>query len=592
LHQGRIFVGWTWDHWSDSGYSFDLKVWNGSALLDPQPAVGGSEESLLCLLSLNERLYAGGHFADMASTPARNIAEWSDGNWHAVVEDYAASLGLPRSIRATTCLPNGRLIVSDGRRVHEWRYDSWASWTWPYAEYYDGYVLLALGHIAGELVVGGYKCNYMEINEDELWSLLWIPELRSRSSFSGQMIVEIFNHDSHCYVGFKSSLDDVVIREYLQDEWIELDGVPIGLACHEFGSYRGFLVAGGSFHEAGGEPAGNLAIWDGSRWAGFTSGVDGPVYCLLQFGDDLVVAGDFLEAGGQSVGRIASWDGEDWRSLGDGFDDAVHDLVLHEGILVAGGRFHHSGDDSVSSLAFWNGSTWRDLGGGIGGLVNEMTSVPDEGLFIGGNFQTAGNTPSLNIALWEGSIVGTWLAGLTARRDGGAVLIAWELGELEPGAGFHIWREEVRDGAGRIRLTAAPLAAGLAGAWTDPAPPPGAALYRLQLVAPDGGTRWLGSAELPAAPPPALRLDAAPNPFNPRTTIRYRLPVAQQATLAVHDLRGRLVRVLAEGRRTAGEHSATWDGLDRRGAAVAAGVYLLRLQTPDGVRSRKLVLAR
>jgi len=91
----------------------------------------------------------------------------------------------------------------------------------------------------------------------------------------------------------------------------------------------------------------------------------------------------------------------------------------------------------------------------------------------------------------------------------------------------------------------------------------------------------------------ALGQDAAvPNPFNPRTTIRYRLPAAQEVTLAVHDLRGRLVRVLAEGCLAAGEHSATWDGLDRRGAEVAAGIYLLRLQSPGGVLSRKLVLAR
>ena len=42
----------------------------------------------------------------------------------------------------------------------------------------------------------------------------------------------------------------------------------------------------------------------------------------------------------------------------------------------------------------------------------------------------------------------------------------------------------------------------------------------------------------------------------------------------------------------AGRHEARWDGLAEDGARAAAGVYFLRLTTPAGSASRRIVLAR
>ena len=63
--------------------------------------------------------------------------------------------------------------------------------------------------------------------------------------------------------------------------------------------------------------------------------------------------------------------------------------------------------------------------------------------------------------------------------------------------------------------------------------------------------------------------------------------------LAIHDLRGMLVRDLLDEVLTAGPHSRPWDGRDRTGRGVGSGVYLYRLVTPDGmVRERKMTLLR
>ncbi len=69
-----------------------------------------------------------------------------------------------------------------------------------------------------------------------------------------------------------------------------------------------------------------------------------------------------------------------------------------------------------------------------------------------------------------------------------------------------------------------------------------------------------------------------PNPFNPATAIRFELPSVGIATLKIYDLNGRLVRTLLAGPKSAGEHTLVWDGRDDAGFAVAAGVYLYRLE--------------
>ncbi len=101
-----------------------------------------------------------------------------------------------------------------------------------------------------------------------------------------------------------------------------------------------------------------------------------------------------------------------------------------------------------------------------------------------------------------------------------------------------------------------------------------------------------GATAAAQTPPPLAILQAAPNPFNPRTTVRYSLPAAQPATLRLYDLRGRLVRTLVDEPRPAGVSEATWDGRDQAGRAVAAGAYLARLQAGGRQTTLRLTLVR
>jgi hypothetical protein len=83
-----------------------------------------------------------------------------------------------------------------------------------------------------------------------------------------------------------------------------------------------------------------------------------------------------------------------------------------------------------------------------------------------------------------------------------------------------------------------------------------------------------------------------PNPFNPSTTIRFSVPAAGRAQLAILDLRGRRIATLVDGELAAGTHAVVWDGRDSGGAATASGVYLYRLTTSTGVATRRLTLVK
>jgi hypothetical protein len=97
--------------------------------------------------------------------------------------------------------------------------------------------------------------------------------------------------------------------------------------------------------------------------------------------------------------------------------------------------------------------------------------------------------------------------------------------------------------------------------------------------------------EIPDHP---LLLRAYPNPFNPATRIRFRVPEpggkrlsGVHVTLAVFDLQGRLVRNVVEALLEPGVHEAEFDGSD-----LASGLYICRLSVGGTSVSTIAVLAR
>jgi len=100
----------------------------------------------------------------------------------------------------------------------------------------------------------------------------------------------------------------------------------------------------------------------------------------------------------------------------------------------------------------------------------------------------------------------------------------------------------------------------------------------------------------PAAPGPrplAVLAGNSPNPFNPRTQVRWELERGAWTGVRVFDLSGRLVRtILPATWLDAGAHTAVWDGADDGGRPSPSGVYLLRLDAGGERHAHRMMLVR
>ncbi len=99
--------------------------------------------------------------------------------------------------------------------------------------------------------------------------------------------------------------------------------------------------------------------------------------------------------------------------------------------------------------------------------------------------------------------------------------------------------------------------------------------------------------EVPDIPLTGGALDQnSPNPFNPRTVIKYHVQSAAKVELDIVDLGGRLVRTLVSDSQPAGDYEVAWDGVDDGGRMQASGTYLYVLHVGDYSTSRKLMLMK
>ncbi len=123
------------------------------------------------------------------------------------------------------------------------------------------------------------------------------------------------------------------------------------------------------------------------------------------------------------------------------------------------------------------------------------------------------------------------------------------------------------------------------------------ATKRVQLL--ENAVLWLigggltAVEETPTALPAALTLRGNhPNPFNPKTDIRFALPAAASVELAVYDVKGRRVASLLSGRLEAGDHVVTWLGTDDAGIPQSSGVYFARLRAEGTALTHKMLLLK
>ncbi|MBI4339841.1 MAG: hypothetical protein HY680_07790 [Chloroflexi bacterium] len=223
----------------------------------------------------------------------------------------------------------------------------------------------------------------------------------------------------------------------------------------------GEVYVGGAFTRAGDVKARHIAKWDGTRWSALGEGIEWNVTTLLVRPEGLY-AGGMRTPDDQGRNGVARWDGERWTVLEDHRDGSVdalafrgtslfiggrhwpsaHGLRIWDGVrtadpdfgnafgdvfalavmganLYVGGSFQGAGlwepkteEERVSSpgIVRWNGQRWLAMGDGTAraagrgyefGVVRAI-AIKGNGIYIGGDFDRAGDASARNIARWDG----------------------------------------------------------------------------------------------------------------------------------------------------------------------------------------------
>ena len=83
-----------------------------------------------------------------------------------------------------------------------------------------------------------------------------------------------------------------------------------------------------------------------------------------------------------------------------------------------------------------------------------------------------------------------------------------------------------------------------------------------------------------------------PNPFNPETTIRFNLLQSGSVNVGIYNIKGQLVKTLADVNLAAGNHSLVWNGTDDNSRAMASGIYTIRISTGSTTKTHKMILVK
>jgi hypothetical protein len=83
-----------------------------------------------------------------------------------------------------------------------------------------------------------------------------------------------------------------------------------------------------------------------------------------------------------------------------------------------------------------------------------------------------------------------------------------------------------------------------------------------------------------------------PNPFNPRTVIKFSLAHEGPVKITIYDVSGRQVKTLVDGKAKAGLNSVVWDGTDDNDHKVGSGVYWSQMKVGAFLSNKKMVILK
>lgn len=466
VYNGQLIVGGSFSHAGNTPAN-NVAAWNGSSWTS---LGSGINSSVFALAVYDGKLIAGGYFSTAGGLDAHGIAAWDGNSWLALGSGMGGtSPGSYPLVRSLTIfdgklIAGGDFITAGGvsaSRIAVWDGSAWSALGSGIGG--TNVQVSALTVYDGKLIVGGYfetaggvTVNNIAAWDGSSWSSLGTgtegdanasPTVYALTTYDNKLIAgggfiavggvsasRIAAWDGSSWSALGSGMEGIINITFVHSLIVYDYKLVAGGTFHEAGGvssnaiaawngsswtsmnseyvylqgvsalaiFDGELIAGGAFTSVDNVDAYNIASWDAVSWSPLCLGINGWVYALSVFDDKLIVGGEFTVIGGVPANGIAAWDGNSWLALGSGMDYRVSALAVYGGKLIAGGNFSVAGGVSANMIAAWDGAQWSALGSGMNGVVHSL-AVYDGKLIAGGNFFEAGGNFANYVAFWNGS---------------------------------------------------------------------------------------------------------------------------------------------------------------------------------------------
>jgi len=318
-------------------------------------------------------------------------------------------------------------------------------------------------------------------------------------------------------------------------------------------------------------------------WESYAGSANGGDFWAVDRVDDITGDGIDEVVGASFDTKVYLFDGADGDTLWIRGTGHRHYTVRGVGDLTGGGTA-----DVVAGQQYLNGGGFAyAIEGGAATGVESWPRVEAVARF------DPGRGVSLRWSCEEALPFQVYRLDESEGRRAGRVLMARALERKEISGREALDLIRRQESPAWTRLTDIPVeAAGEASgyAFLDDAGGPGS-LYRLE-ASRAGEARVL--AEVQAEPagtdpsPGRIRAELYPNPFNPKTTLRFELEESATLGLAVHDAAGRRVATETPRSFEPGSHQWTWSAP----ASLTSGVYFITLEGSGLSRTLRAVLVK
>lgn len=236
------------------------------------------------------------------------------------------------------------------------------------------------------------------------------------------------------------------------------------------------------------------------------------------------------------------------------------------------------------SNSFQSTNYWVDVVFTPSNYTFDLTSITDNG----GCSNVAAPLQSLSVTSVDCSALPVTLLSLSATPQGNNVLLRWSTASEIDNKGFEIQRSTANTAWESVGFVngAGNSSSLLNYSHTDLKLFTGRYYYRLKQVDIDGNYKYsmVVSALIDGKEEYAVRQNY-PNPFHGETTIQYTLPAKSKVNVTVYDMNGRVMKVLLNATKDAGNHALVFYS-----GSLPAGMYYYQVQAGDFKDTKKMVV--